>query len=157
MLAPAAGFAAGRASGFHHSCIAMTEPRTSIDEVVSGFFDSFDNRMNRIPDFDLFATFFVEGSVIGNRTNAGVSIWSLREFWGPRIELLTGGRLTEFHEWETESEMSILGGIAFRRSSYQKDGFLDGHPYQGAGTKCFQFALTPDGWRITSVLWEDHE
>lgn len=135
----------------------MTGPRTSIDELVSGLFHSFDNRMDRAPDFDLFLTWFVEDSVIGNRTDAGVSIWSLRDFWEPRKELLTSGRLTGFHEWESESETSIFNGIAVRRSSYQKEGLLDGNPYQGGGTKCFQFALTPDGWRITSVIWEDHE
>lgn len=135
----------------------MTEPSTSIDEIVSGFFCSFDNRRGRVPDFDLFRTFFVADSVIGNRTEARVTIWSLPDFWRPRNELLTGGRLIEFHEWETASETSIFDGIAVRHSSYQKEGLLDGLPYKGAGTKCFQFALTPDGWRIVYVLWEDQE
>jgi hypothetical protein len=135
----------------------MIKPSTSISEIVSGFFDSFDNRKNRVPDFSLFTMYFVDGSVIANRSNTGVEIWSLHEFWKPRIELLTGGRLTEFHEWETESETSIFNGIAIRCSTYQKAGLLDGLPYDGIGTKCFQFALTPDGWRITYVLWEDQE
>ena len=133
----------------------MSEPSKSIGEVVSGFFDAFDNRKGRVPDYDSFRLHFAEGSVIGKRTDAGVEIWSLHQFWEPRSELLTSGRLTEFHEWETESETSIFNGIAIRCSNYQKEGSLDDLPYHGEGTKCFQFALTPDGWRITHVLWED--
>lgn len=135
----------------------MNEPTKSIGEVVSEFYDAFDNRKGRDPDYVSFSLHFAEGSVIGKRTDAGVEIWSLREFWEPRSELLTSGRLTEFHEWETKSETSIFNGIAIRYSSYQKNGSLDGRPYRGEGTKCFQFALTPEGWRITHVLWEDRE
>jgi hypothetical protein len=135
----------------------MSDPSTLISELVSGFFDSFDNRNNRIPDFNLFTSYFLEDSVIGNRTNTDINIWSLRDFWEPRNELLTGGRLTEFHEWETEFETSIFDGIAIRHCTYQKEGLLDGLPYGGIGTKCFQLALTPDGWRIAYILWEDRE
>jgi len=137
--------------------ICMIETSTSISEIVSGFYDSFDNRNDRFPDFDLFESLFVENPSIGNRTNTEVRIWSPGDFWSPRYELLTGGRLTDFHEWETDFETSIFDGIAMRHSSYRKRGLLDGLPYGGVGTKCFQFAQTPDGWRIAHLLWEDQE
>jgi hypothetical protein len=137
--------------------IIMTEPLTDINNIVSSFFDSFDNRKARVPNFDHFSNLFVEDSVIGNRANAGVTLWSLHDFWKPRNELLSNGRLCEFHEWETDSDTSIINGIAIRRSGYEKEGFLDGHPYAGVGTKFFQLALTPDDWRIVYLLWEDQE
>ena len=133
----------------------MTESLTNIDKLVTSFFELFDNRRNRVPNYDLFKEHFVEDSVIGYRTEAGVTIWPLHEFWEPREELLTGGRLADFHEWEVDSETSISNGIASRRSSYQKEGLLDGLPYTGKGTKIFQLALVPDGWRIAYLLWED--
>ena len=135
----------------------MIEAQKSIDNLAANFFKCFDNRASQVPDFDLFASCFVEGSVIGNRTSSEVNIWSLTDFWKPRAELLTSGRLAEFHEWEVEADTSIYDGIAVRQSTYQKEGILDGSPYAGEGTKCFQFALTPDGWRMTYVLWEDQE
>ena len=58
---------------------------------------------------------------------------------------------------ETDSNTSIINRIAIHRSGYEKEGFLDGHPYAGVGTKFFQLALTPDGWRIIYQLWEDQE
>lgn len=138
-------------------CINMIAPSTRISEIVLSFYDSFDNRDGRTPDFSLFKSHFIEQPSIGNRTNSEVRTWSLREFWEPRYELLTSGRLTEFHEWETDFQTHIFDGIAMRHSTYQKEGLLDGLPYGGVGTKCFQFAQAPDGWRIAYVLWEDQE
>ncbi|NKB36229.1 MAG: DUF4440 domain-containing protein [Gammaproteobacteria bacterium] len=135
----------------------MSKSLNSIDNIVKEFFRSFDNRENRVPNYDLFANCFVEGCVIGNRTDSGVSIWSIEEFWQPREELLINGRLTEFHEWETESDTSIFNGIACRQSTYQKEGVLDGVPFTGGGTKMFQLVLTQDAWRVVYLLWEDRE
>ena len=135
----------------------MTDALANINNVTTAFFDAFDNRQNRIPDFDQFKKCFVEGSVIGKRTDTEVKVWSLSDFWKPRNELLIDGKLTEFHEWEVKPETSIFNGIAIRHCSYQKEGILDGLPYAGVGTKCFQFVLTQGGWRIAYLLWEDDE
>jgi len=135
----------------------MTEAHDSINKIISIFYESFDNRNGRLPNFSRFQSCFEKGSSIGNRSDEEVRIWSLHDFWEPRYELLTGGRLREFHEWETAFETHVFNGIAMRHSSYQKNGKLDGLPYAGAGTKCFHLALTPEGWRITNVLWEDQE
>ena len=135
----------------------MKEPGIHIDDLVSMFFDTFDNRGGRVPDYDVFRLAFAEGAVIGKRSSDGVELWSLREFWEPRSALLTSGKLMDFHEWETESTTTILDGVAVRSCTYQKEGLLDGLPYRGEGTKCFQFALTRGGWCITHVLWEDRE
>ena len=134
----------------------MNESTNKIDRLIANFFSSFDNRDSRIPNFDHFQSYFVEGAVIGNRTSERVRIWSLTQFWKPRIELLSGGGLTEFHEWETDSKTSVVEGLAFRQSSYEKDGFLNGNPYKGTGVKFFQLALTVEGWRIAYMLWEDY-
>ena len=136
-------------------CTSMNEAQKSIDELVGSFFGCFDNRKNRMPDFDFFNKHFLTDSVIGNKTESGVSTWSLNEFWQPRKELLTSGRLVEFHEWETESNTAIYHGIANRQSTYQKEGVLDGLPYSGEGIKLFQLVLTHGGWRIAYLLWED--
>ena len=82
-------------------------------------------------------------------------MWSVADFWAPRNELLTNGRLVDFHEWETGADTSIEMGIASRQSSYEKAGLLDDLPYTGEGIKMFQFAMTENGWRIASLFWED--
>ena len=61
----------------------------------------------------------------------------------------------DFHEWEAASTTEVFAGIATRTSRYGKSGTLDGRPYGGAGTKCFQFAQLDEGWRITALAWVD--
>ena len=135
----------------------MSSAEREIEILVKSFFDSFDNRGGRRPNFDQFKALFADGATIGKRNLEEVAIWPLRKFWDPRANLLTGGSLTEFHEWETHSRTSIMSGIATRYCDYEKEGLLNGALYKGKGTKLIQFASTPDGWRITSVLWEDQE
>lgn len=133
----------------------MEDAQPQIDQLIAGFFESFDNRAGRVPDFDRFRAHFVAGAAIGNLGPEGVRIWSLQEFWEPRCRLLTEGTLTDFHEWETSAETTIVHGLATRRSSYEKAGLLNGTVYAGTGTKCFQLASTGTGWRIAFLLWED--
>ena len=135
----------------------VTESLKEINQLITEFFQSFDNRRGCICSFDDFKSRFVEGAKIGNRTSEALNIWSLSEFWTPREELLSGGGLCNFHEWETKSNTSIIKGLSSRESFYEKDGVFDNSPYKGTGVKFFQLALTPDGWRISHLIWEDYQ
>jgi len=42
-------------------------------------------------------------------------------------------------------------------SRYTKAGLLNGNPYSGVGTKCFQLVLLDCGWRIASLAWVDDD
>jgi len=128
-----------------------------IDELVARFFGVFDNRNGRVPDFAAFATLFIRGAVITVRNAGNVQVLSLADFVAPREKLLTGGALTDFHEWELESDTFVSGGIASRNCRYRKEGTMNELPYTGQGTKSFHFVRTDSGWRIASVLWEDSD
>lgn len=134
----------------------VAESIKEIDRLIGKFFQSFDNRNGCICSFNTFKSHFVEGAKIGNRTSECLNIWSLLDFWAPREKLLSGGGLCDFHEWETDSNTSIINGLAFRQSFYEKDGMFDNSPYKGTGVKFFQLALISKGWRITHLLWEDY-
>lgn len=127
----------------------------ALASLVRRFFGVFDNRDKRKPEFATLQSLCVEGTVISKRTAESMEVWSLAEFWKPRQALLTDGSLTDFHEWEVASETFTYGGIATRVCSYKKEGVLRGGSYSGSGTKFMHFAFTREGWRITSILWED--
>jgi hypothetical protein len=82
-------------------------------------------------------------------------IYNLQTFIEPRKKILSNGKLTEFEERETSEETKIAGNIAQRFSTYKKSGYLNGDFFQGNGTKLFQFIKTKEGWRISSLVWED--
>jgi hypothetical protein len=71
------------------------------------------------------------------------------------VQLLSGGGLREFHEWELEATTTIRGPLATRVSRYAKAGLMDGADYAGKGTKLFQLNRVDGTWRILSLAWFD--
>ena len=135
----------------------MTAPddREQIDEIITRFFGAFDNRNGRIPSLEELVGLFVPGAVIVRDTGSHCEAYSVLEFAEPRLRLLTGGELVEFHEWETESSTQVIGLVAVRASRYRKQGTLKAQTYGGNGQKFFQLGRLAAGWRITAVAWSD--
>jgi hypothetical protein len=128
--------------------------KTEIDEVTAEFFGAFDNRGGQGADVGRIRRLMVPGGLIV-KTGPEYTAYTVDEFVAPREELLAGGRLLGFSEWETTERTEIAGDIASRSGEYRKSGTLDGKPVDGAGHTTFQFVRTPEGWRITAFAWYD--
>jgi hypothetical protein len=126
-----------------------------IDEVVARFFGAFDNRNGRTPTLESIAALFAPGAIIVRDAGETCESWSVTAFAQPRVELLTSGRLVDFHEWETDTTTRALGCVAERDCRYEKAGVLDGEPYAGGGRKLIHLGRFADGWRITAIAWSD--
>ena len=128
-----------------------------IDALVARFFAFFDNRGGATPGLSDLEGCFTDRATIVRRSATGADVYTVGDFALPRIALLTSGALREFHEWETRSTTQMFAGIATRTSRYSKSGMLDGKPYTGSGTKCFQFVHLGSGWRISALAWVDDD
>ena len=135
----------------------MEHDRAAIDSLVACFFAVFDNRSGRTPSASDFEALFTPSALIATHTGGMPQVAAPLAFVEPRITLLTSGALVDFHEWETQSQTEILGSLGVRRSRYSKQGLLDGKPFQGAGTKYFNFAKLSHAWRIVFVSWIDDQ
>lgn len=133
----------------------MTDQSLEIDALAAAFYAAFDNRAGRAIDALALRSLFVTGASITRVTAGTIDTWDPDAFIAPRVALLTSGALTEFHEWETEGQTTILGSIASRRSHYRKQGLLNGEPYTGAGRKFIQLCRTGERWMISAIIWED--
>jgi hypothetical protein len=131
--------------------------QAEIDKLVSSFFAAFDNRNGLSPDLATLLGYFADKAVVSRASGSDVQIYTAMEFALPRIELLVGSTLVDFHEVETSSTTNILGPIASRISRYRKAGQLNGNPYAGGGTKLFQLVALEPGWRVLSLAWIDDE
>jgi hypothetical protein len=65
------------------------------------------------------------------------------------------GELTRFHEAEIAETTEVFGNVAQRFSAYIKSGALNGVSFEARGMISTQFILTPDGWRMSSMAWDD--
>ncbi|WP_371493976.1 nuclear transport factor 2 family protein [Kitasatospora sp. NBC_00374] len=128
--------------------------KIELDAVTAEFFGAFDNRGGRAAEVGRIRRLMLPGGVIV-LTGPKLTVYTVDEFIAPREKLLADGRLVEFSEWETSERTDVAGDIASRFGEYRKSGILDGEPFEGGGTKSFQFVRTPEGWRIASFTWYD--
>jgi hypothetical protein len=63
--------------------------------------------------------------------------------------------LTSFREIEVAEITEVFGNVAHRLSTYVKSGRMDGAAIDGRGVISTQFIRTPDGWRMSSMAWDD--
>lgn len=132
----------------------MTD-KQEIDHITKLFFDIFTNTNGRMVDADQINKVCIPETVIVAKAKDEEVVYDLKGFMEPRIKILTDGTLTDFTEYETKEETSIIGNIAQRISKYEKSGTLNGKAFKGQGNKMFSFVKTKEGWRICGLVWED--
>ena len=126
---------------------APAAERAQIDALIAQFFRCFDNRGGRVPSVSSVTRLFTPTAAISVHAAATPTLHSPADFAAPRVQLLTGGSLVGFHEWEVHATNTVLGPIATRVSAYAKAGCLNGVDFSGQGTKIFQLVKVAAQWR----------
>jgi RimJ/RimL family protein N-acetyltransferase len=135
---------------------SITADKFNIDQLTKSFYSIFKNSNNQKPDWSLIHTICLPETIIIKSSNKE-EIYNLNTFVEPRKKILSDGTLTEFEEYETVEETRILDNIAQRYSYFQKQGYLNKTYFEEKGNKLFQYVKTTNGWKISSVLWEDQQ
>jgi hypothetical protein len=128
-----------------------------IDALVHEFFQCFDNRDGRTPAAVAKTRLYTATAAISVHKGAALELYSPGDFAAPRVQLLTGGTLIGFHEWEVNATTRVLGPLATRVSAYAKAGRLNGVDFTATGTKVFQLVKGGGCWRILALSWFDSE
>jgi hypothetical protein len=126
-----------------------------IDQLTAAFFGLFTNTGNTRPEWEKIREICLAEAMIIKKNGDSEEIYNLETFIQPRKKILSDGTLTEFEEYETKEQTNITTNIAQRYSVYEKKGNLNGSYFEGKGNKFFQFVKTVQGWKISSVIWED--
>lgn len=69
--------------------------------------------------------------------------------------MVESGSLKRFQESELFERTEIFGNVAHRFSGYGKSGTLNEVPFEARGMISTQFIRTPQGWKISSMAWDD--
>lgn len=126
-----------------------------LDEITRVFYTLFNNKDGQVPPVEKVHELFIPEGIIIKNIDASPVIYNLQQFIEPRIKLLTDGSLLEFSEEEITARTEIFGNIAHRFSTYHKSGILNGNRFEANGMKTIQFINTTDGWKISSLAWDD--
>jgi hypothetical protein len=107
------------------------------------------------PGYDAIRDVFLPGGLLIRNTGDAPEVTTVDEFIAPRAELVASGALTEFYEGELEGVNQTFGTVAHRWCTYEKRGVQNGAAFEAQGAISTQFVLTPDGWRMSSMAWDD--
>jgi len=132
----------------------MTD-RAQLDFMTAEFFSSFVSKDVGNVRLEKILSLFIPQAIIIKTCGGPPVVYSLKDFIEPRQKILTDGSLLNFQEKEISAHTEIFGDIAQRRSVYEKSGCLNGKNFHEKGVKTIQFVRSKEGWKISSLSWDD--
>ena len=129
--------------------------KDELDRLTANFFRAVTFEVGDAPPYDNIYALFIESGLLIKNTGAIPEISTVREFIEPRAAMVRAGELTRFREVELSETTVVFGNVAHRFSAYAKSGMLKGVPFEGRGMISSQFVLTPGGWRVSAMAWDD--
>lgn len=126
-----------------------------LDRLTSEFFRAVSFEEGGKPSFENLYGLFIEKGLLIKNAGATPEICSVGQFVDSRNASVLAGELTRFNESELFEITEVFGNVAHRLNSYLKSGTLKGVPFVVRGMISTQFVATPDGWRISSMAWDD--
>ena len=132
-----------------------SDARTSIDALTAAFFNAFSSEGRDRVDLSVIEQLFIPEGLLIKNCGPIAEICNLRQFIEPREKMLNDGVLVDFREEELTERTEVFGNVAHRFSLYRKSGVLSGEAFETRGMKTIQFIRTQDGWRMSSLAWDD--
>lgn len=137
---------------------AMCNSEHTVAEIgclVGTFFRAVSFEIGGRPAYDDIRDLFIDNGLLIKNSGPEPEVLSVDDFIAPRRRLVDSGELTTFLETESSHLDEVFGNVAHRLSVYAKSGVSAGVAFQVRGVISTQFILTRDGWRMTSMAWDD--
>jgi hypothetical protein len=132
-----------------------TAIKVELDRLISEFFRAVSFEVGGTPAYASLHALFIESGLLIKNTASTPEVSTVRQFIEPRQAMVQSGELTRFRESELSERTDIFGNVAHRFSAYAKNGTMKGVPFEARGMVSTQFILTPDGWRMSAMAWDD--
>lgn len=129
--------------------------RAELKRLIDEFFYAVSFNEGEEPSYSKLHDLFIEPGLLIKNSGAVPEISLVNEFIQSRQALVDAGELTYFHEAEIVDATEDFGNVAQRFSAYTKSGTLKGISFRARGMVSTQFILTPRGWMISSMAWDD--
>jgi hypothetical protein len=131
------------------------EIKEELGLLLAEFFRAVSFEEGQTPAYQDIPGLFIERGLLIKNVSEPPEISTVAEFIAPREAMVRSGELTRFQETELSEITESFGNVAHRFSAYAKSGILNGTAFEARGAILTQFILTPHGWRISSMAWDD--
>jgi len=142
-------------SSFRERRVDLAAVNAELDRLVVAFFRAVSFEEGATPPYENIHALFIEAGLLIKNTASTPEISTVHEFIAPRQAMVRSGALTRFKEVELSQTTEIFGNVAHRFSAYAKSGTLNGVPFEARGMISTQFILTPAGWKMSAMAWDD--
>jgi hypothetical protein len=129
--------------------------KTELDRLTAEFFHAVSFEAGGAPPYEKIYALFIESGLLIKNTGSVPETSTVRQFIEPRQAMVFSGELTRFREVELSETTEIFGNVAHRFSAYAKSGTMKGVPFEARGMISTQFILTPAGWKMSAMAWDD--
>jgi hypothetical protein len=131
------------------------EAKSALDQLIARFFQAVSFEAGEAPAYENIPQLFIDHGLLIKNSTATPEISSVAEFIAPRKAMVDSGGLKRFQEFELFERTEIFGNVAHRFSGYGKSGTQNEVPFEARGMISTQFIRTPQGWKISSMAWDD--
>jgi hypothetical protein len=132
------------------------EVKGALAQLLNRFFQAVSFETGQTPNYENIHPLFIKkGGLLIKNSTATPEISGVAEFIAPRKAMVASGELSRFQETELFERTEIFGNVAHRFSGYSKSGTLNEVPFEARGMISTQFIRTPQGWKISSMAWDD--
>jgi hypothetical protein len=129
--------------------------KRELDQLIAAFFRAVSFPSGEQPPYGDLSSLFVENGLLIKNSLATPEIATVSQFIEPRERVVRAGELSTFREVELAEITELFGNVAHRFSTYEKSGILNGAPLVARGVISTQFIMTPEGWKISAMAWDD--
>lgn len=129
--------------------------KAELDRLTAEFFRAVSFEAGGAPAYEKIYALFIETGLLIKNTGSVPEVSTVRQFIEPRQAMVLSGELTRFQESELSEATEIFGNVAHRFSAYAKAGTMKGVPFEARGMISTQFILTPVGWKMSAMAWDD--
>ena len=129
--------------------------KRELDRLTAEFFRAVSFESGETPRYETLRLALCRDRLLIKNSAATPEICTVRQFVAPRQVMVAAGELTRFREWELSETTDIFGNVAHRFSAYAKSGTLKGVAFEARGMVSTQFVLTPAGWKMSAMAWDD--
>jgi hypothetical protein len=133
----------------------MVEDEAELELLMVRFLRAVSFKTGELPAYGELYELFVEDGKLIKTSSAVPEISTVDDFIRPRQAMVDSGALRWFQEVELAAITEIFGNVAHRFSTYEKRGLLDEAAIDARGAISTQFLRTKDGWRVSSMAWDD--
>lgn len=104
-------------------------------------------------NYDSVKSCFVPGAMLRNFRNDSLETLTIDQFTELYKSMIASGSVTSFYEEEITGTTEQFGRIAQRISSY-KTYINTMDSVSERGVNSFQLIKTPQGWKVSSIIWD---